>query len=98
MWDRVSRRRAAPAMAVLICIKAKRLVGSDTSTMYFRSPACPSCVREMVCASGPEECAPGLSVYHCEKCGTAFSEVPSIRMTAPDRALVLNFEANTARH
>jgi hypothetical protein len=31
-------------------------------------------------------------------CGTAFSEVSSIGMTAPDRALVLNFEADTARH
>jgi hypothetical protein len=52
----------------------------------------------MTCASEPDHCAPGLSVYRCEMCGTLFSEVPSIGMAAPDRALVLNFEADTARH
>jgi tRNA(Ile2) C34 agmatinyltransferase TiaS len=88
----------APVLAILTCIKVTGPARGDTFAMFLTSPACPSCVREMVCASEPDHCAPGLSVYRCEMCGTAFSEVSSIGMTAPDRALVLNFEADTARH
>lgn len=66
--------------------------------MHLKSPACPSCMRAMVFACEPDALAPGLSVYRCETCGTHFSEVSRMRTPAPDRALVLNFEADTARH
>jgi hypothetical protein len=52
----------------------------------------------MVLASRSAGLASGLCVYRCDPCDTHFSEVPRLGKPSRDRAMVLNFEADTARH
>jgi hypothetical protein len=85
-------------LGILICIKVRRHARGDMFFMFAESPVCPNCARAMVPASEPDALAPGLCVYRCDPCGTLFSEVLRFGKPAPDRAMVLNFEADTARH
>jgi hypothetical protein len=36
--------------------------------------------------------------FHCRDCGTRFSEMVSLQMHTPDRALTLNFRATNRPH
>lgn len=58
-------------------------------------PACPQCARPMVFVRGEPRLAglSSLKTYRCQPCDVEYSETVHSALSNPERALMLNFQA-----